>query len=544
MTTEQAQEIDLCAVLNAVTYLDSEGGELNNKNLREILDYCSGNPDFAGKSGELNMIKVALEKNSDWADITLVDTSKIDTHSVPDVNAARPSTIDSSISTTESTDDYIQGMTFTDKDGNYYVAYRGTGDGRWTDNGEGMVQTTDMQKAAALYFDQMAEEYGFDEAHADGKRIIVTGHSKGGNEAQYVYMASEHADSIDYCYAMDGQGFPEQTIKEFEERWGPQGSEEWNRHMEGLYSICGENDYVHPLGIVIATATNTYYVKATEDSIEGYHALPSMVNFDNERKELLNWTHKDGNPDGEIVNGEPGEIAKFAEHLSEQMMKLPPEVRDGAAKTFMRLIDLYMQKELWSDKNLGPGLSWADYMEFVAYGDLTIFASVISYYYEKNQIGTLLGIFAGLTIIYLMPELACVYLMIKAVAALYFTALEGAKKFIESVYNAFETVAKKIGDYFRSKSYGGRYASDHPQIVVDTKALGSYATRLNVVNNRLAALDKRMDSLYGKVGWLDLWNLLKADLLTGKSKTLKKCISYLNDTQTLFDNVENELKSI
>lgn len=88
---------------------------------------------------------------------------------------------------------------------------------------------------------------------------------------------------------------------------------------------------------------------------------------------------------------------------------------------------------------------------------------------------------------------------------------------------------------------GAGYANANPQIIVDTYKLGNYAQRLKSVNTRIANLDKRLDSLYWRVGLLDLWKLMQADLLTGYSWRLSRCANYLSDTAADFAKVENDL---
>lgn len=90
-------------------------------------------------------------------------------------------------------------------------------------------------------------------------------------------------------------------------------------------------------------------------------------------------------------------------------------------------------------------------------------------------------------------------------------------------------------------SAGYKYATANPQIIVDTYKLGNYAQRLRSVNTRIANLDIRLDSLYWRVGLLDLWNLMQADILTGYSWRLSRCANYLSDTATDFSNAENDL---
>ena len=58
---------------------------------------------------------------------------------------------------------------------------------------------------------------------------------------------------------------------------------------------------------------------------------------------------------------------------------------------------------------------------------------------------------------------------------------------------------------------------------------------------RIAKADERLDSFYWRVGLLDLWNLISADIFTEYSGRLSRCASYLTDTATDFVNVENDL---
>ena len=103
------------------------------------------------------------------------------------------------------------------------------------------------------------------------------------------------------------------------------------------------------------------------------------------------------------------------------------------------------------------------------------------------------------------------------------------------------TVNKAKDWYNRNLNAGYKYASANPQITVDTYKLRDYAQRLQRINGRISRLDGRLDSLYWRVGLLDLWNLMQADILTGYSWRLNRCVSYLNDTATDFENAESAL---
>lgn len=82
-----------------------------------------------------------------------------------------------------------------------------------------------------------------------------------------------------------------------------------------------------------------------------------------------------------------------------------------------------------------------------------------------------------------------------------------------------------------------------PDLEVNTFSLNQYAQRLGNVNRRITNLDWRLKSLYGQVGLLDLWNLIRADALTGYSVRILMCQSYLTQTASDFDAVENKLLS-
>lgn len=109
------------------------------------------------------------------------------------------------------------------------------------------------------------------------------------------------------------------------------------------------------------------------------------------------------------------------------------------------------------------------------------------------------------------------------------------KQFINSVKNSFTNWYNK---HFNA---GYKYATNNPYVELNTAKLRDYANRLWAVNRRISVLDRKMDSLYAKVGFCDLWNLLQADALTGYSLKLNRCANYLVDTASDFENLESYL---
>ncbi len=100
--------------------------------------------------------------------------------------------------------------TFRTKDNSsVYVVYRGTGVGRWYDNGDAFSLVSSRDQDDALeYFDATMQLLNL----TSDTKLYVTGHSKEGNLSQYVTLSSEYRDLIDKCISFDGQGFSPEFI--------------------------------------------------------------------------------------------------------------------------------------------------------------------------------------------------------------------------------------------------------------------------------------------------------------------------------------------
>ncbi len=123
--------------------------------------------------------------------------------------------------------------------GKAVVAFRGTMDGNeWYDNVEGLsAQDTKYQQEALDYVEGLPYE-----------NITVVGHSKGGNKAQYVTIAS---DKVTRCVSMDGQGFSQEFLDKYWAEIQEKG------HAIKNYSL--HNDYVHILLFPMPGAQQLYF---------------------------------------------------------------------------------------------------------------------------------------------------------------------------------------------------------------------------------------------------------------------------------------------
>lgn len=236
-------------------------------------------------------------------------------------------------------DDGTCACTFSSGEKEVYVVYRGTGDGEWPDNGLGMTREKTLQQERALtYFETVVEKEGYQEKD----RLIVTGHSKGGNKAQYVTMTTKYDGVVSACYNIDGQGFSEKAVARWKRSYSDQEYEARRSKITGIY---GENDYIHVLGRSIVREDQTYYVKTpvAVENFAGYHDIKYMFA-----------TPKEGTGEtaGMIFSGrknsyvaEPGMLLACAAALSCEVMKMPAEKRDGAAAVLMQLMELSGKKK-------------------------------------------------------------------------------------------------------------------------------------------------------------------------------------------------------
>lgn len=299
------QEKSYSAVFDVFTSLGYKSA-IEGNTFAEIVEAISKRSKFANKD-EFQILVNAVKSNPDLGNCVIMGQSWLN----PKYDSGTAACV------------------FQDPAGNVYVSFAGTQDGEWPDNGTGMfsVSTTQQERAAA-YFDDMAETYGW----TPNDNIIVTGHSKGGNKAQYITLMSGHADLIDRCYSMDGQGFSPEAIAFFKEKYG---KEQYEEILQKMYSICGNNDFVNEFGITIIPQDHRQYIKKPVEGMD-------MVGF----HEIKNFFLKDGEFTGTVNEPtERGDMSYLAEDLSRMVMSLPIEERQAVAMTVMQLCELLIGDE-------------------------------------------------------------------------------------------------------------------------------------------------------------------------------------------------------
>lgn len=298
-------------VLDTFMYLDYKEA-VEGTSLKEIIEDLALHPDYGGGGihyGEYTVLKEAVE-NEQVGNLIIGCQS-------PNMGY----------------DSGTWSCTFQNTEQNcVYVVYRGTGDGEWPDNGIGMTSTaTTQQKRALSYFEEVVETMELSE----DTRVIITGHSKGGNKAQFVTMESKYGEIIDVCYSVDGQGFSPQAVDTWKSRYGETGYEE---RIQKIYGIHGENDYVNVLGNSIIPKEHIRYVKTPVEktNFAGYHDIKYMfASLSCEEGKYVTVFH--GRKNNDV--GQRGELAEFAGVLSTGVMGLPVNQRDGCAAVIMHLME-------------------------------------------------------------------------------------------------------------------------------------------------------------------------------------------------------------
>ena len=147
----------------------------------------------------------------------------------------------------------IRGICFTDTDNNATIVFRGTGGtyDAWHDNVEGEYRSdTAMQRIADDFVKYNCASY---------TNITVSGHSKGGNLAQYVTVMNN--DRVDRCISFDGQGFSKNFIT---------AHPEINDISRKIKSISAHNDYVNIL--LTPIAGERVFVNNMGKSLVGRHS--------------------------------------------------------------------------------------------------------------------------------------------------------------------------------------------------------------------------------------------------------------------------------
>lgn len=228
---------------------------------------------------------------------------------------------------------------FVDEKGAVSVIFRGTADGEWVDNGDGLSgaprsntyesydkngmvayeqvlredYATRQQAEAINWFSQVAAVNGWNEK----TDITVSGHSKGGNKAQVVAISSP---LVRRAFSFDGQGFSPEALQYFSVRYG----ESYKKQRNNIYSLSASNDFVNVLGERLMPPRNIFYFNSTFN----FHSLESILTSGGALKPQTS----------------QGELSHYIERMSKEIFDISPSFRKYATSTIMGLFQKYIAK--------------------------------------------------------------------------------------------------------------------------------------------------------------------------------------------------------
>lgn len=206
--------------------------------------YITGSADVNGSVGNIaeELLREGFSEDDLSGSITVEQAESI-LQELQSSENLKDLTIQSSID-----NEGVRASCFVDSQGNATVAFRGTGGSyeAWSDNVRGeFLADTQYQKQAADFVRNSCGAYD---------NITITGHSKGGNLAQYCTVVC--GDQIGRCVSYDGQGFNEDFLRKY--------ASEIARNQGKIKSVCAEADYVNIL--LTSIAGSTVYLETEEEA--------------------------------------------------------------------------------------------------------------------------------------------------------------------------------------------------------------------------------------------------------------------------------------
>ncbi len=362
--------------------------------------------------------------------------------------------------------------------------------------------------------------------------IVSTGHSLGGNLADYfaICMAKIGLDyKITKCVSYDGPNFSNEFIKA-NEQYINKVSDKMIHYKWSLVSNC-----LVPLpGVKQVFVQIKDYDDAKDEVGEcGRELYEIIVRHDTNSLKF--------DKNGMLLEGEQDFMSKFIENFTQKLDAMPSEIGDTLYSSIYEglLISYFVKNHEFIDENMNLTDSGKLFLQ-----EKTEMLERLKTDFSPLQIAITLKVLVILIEVVIFEEIVIpnltefVISLVDEIGQMYNMSKEACIEtgyFIIDKWNGFR-------DSFQiSINPGYQYASENTEIIVNTDTLRGYADRINNINTRVQNLEWSMKQLYWKVGFLDLWDLINADFLTGYSWRLNECKNYLYNCANNFENAENNI---
>lgn len=423
--------------------------------------------------------------------------------------------------------------------GNAVIAFRGSEDPSKIGNAKNDWIDSDLKLLNSISTTQQKEVERFFANNQDllqkYDNLTLTGHSLGGNLAEYGTIISEKYaldEKIKQCYSLDGPGFSDEFINKYRSQINKMSS----KMCHYRWSLVGKilNDLPNVTYKQVGVSDDSNNLDDQKYNLFTRHDTKYLdIDMTTKSFKTVNGLNNQEN-EFDLQN-----LAALAtSYFSKGVDHMPSIIGDAIVNIIESVwLSSYEIKRNMYDKN----------------GDLTITGKLVICAFVMACAEIIIFPISAISIIVGVLAFCIVAVSFGFVYDMIVRLIDYICSEIKSVYNwgteqlsqlrqgAIDFINRITNFYNNKFNIGYQYASANPQIKLDTYKLRDYAQRLDNVNKRAKDLDRRLKSLYGKIGLLDLFNLIKADILIGESWKISQCSAYLRETADDFDNAETEI---
>lgn len=489
------KETEVSALLNLFMYLEYDEyiGRIENNSVEQILQKMQASMEANGASdSQKNMLHILMEAITPGGSHPELAAMQV---SISDVKKY----------------DGISAAVFTNGE-DAYVVYKGTGDGKWLDNGQTMTeQMTTSQRQAIRFLDEMAEQYGWNE----DTNLTVTGHSKGGNNSQAAALGSENGWLVDRCISFDGQGMSDAG----EDYYRALLQDNYEERVSRMYSVCGKNDPVNELGNTIIAKEHTFYIETHtgENDLVSTHALEYLFYDGSDYRCIMNETTQQG------------PIGEYAGRLNQVLMDMPPQLRADCAVSLMQIIEIVnggswigydgthaASEEIEAFRRIGiPAILYSIAgTEEGRTAMASILEDLIAVSLEANGKGKTIALIWGT--IAMLPVIVIIGEGLMDVIEVFSAVMDimdrlklltsELQEFFDQCWNAVIEFGEKISSWIR-EHFGERIVILEADFLVDSEDLMQAEQQIEQVYRKFRQAAERMDQIrssipvYGASGW-------------------------------------------
>ncbi|MBR4626792.1 MAG: DUF2974 domain-containing protein [Ruminococcus sp.] len=338
-------------------------------------------------------------------------------------------------------------------------------------------------------------------------KVNLTGHSLGGNLAEYSTIIADECGvgkNFERCVSFDGPGFSQEFIDHYRElidkNAGKVDHYKWSFVGSMLKELPGEH---------------SKFIQVTINAV----MIPVIGGFVRHSTDYI-----DFDENGNVKEGHQDFIAAITEKFSNLVDDLPAPIGD----TLRDIIATGMMAGFSHPEISIPILVLFAYTHP---GVVAVAAAVvlIEFYGEFRE-----WIYNNLINYVCEAISSTIEWAAEKISEFCAAVVQAARDFAEWCKRTFDADYRAAQDYLAVQNVLRFHTDD----------LRSLAGRLWAVNGRLGALDERIDGLYWKVKWTDLWNLMSSDLKICWSDKINGCANCLNDTAQRFEDAERQILSM